>query len=83
MAATGKRYKAEQIVNHLHEIDVMTANGKTVPEACKRIGISEQTYYRWRKVYGGLTATISPRVTGQTQNLARCSNVKGLKLLIS
>jgi putative transposase len=54
MAATGKRYKAEQIVNHLREIDVMTANGKTVPEACKRIGISEQTYYRWRKVYGGL-----------------------------
>jgi putative transposase len=54
MAATGKRYKAEQIVNHLREIDVMTANGKAVPEACKRIGISEQTYYRWRKIYGGL-----------------------------
>ena len=54
MAATGKRYKAEQIVNILREVDVKTANGKTIPEACKQIGISEQTYYRWRKVYGGL-----------------------------
>jgi transposase-like protein len=52
--ATGKRYKAEQIVNMLREIDVKTANGKTIPEACKHAGISEQTYYRWRKVYGGL-----------------------------
>jgi len=52
--ATGKRYKAEQIVNLLREVDVKTANGKTIPEACKQIGISEQTYYRWRKVYGGL-----------------------------
>ena len=52
--ATGKRYKAEQIVNVLREVDVKTANGKTIPEACKQIGISEQTYYRWRKVYGGL-----------------------------
>lgn len=54
MAATGKRYKAEQIVNILREIDVKTANGKTIPEACKQAGISEQTYYRWRKIYGGL-----------------------------
>lgn len=51
---TGKRYKAEQIVNLLREIDVKTANGKTIPEACKQTGISEQTYYRWRKIYGGL-----------------------------
>ena len=51
---TGKRYKAEQIVNMLREIDVKTANGKTIPEACKQAGFSEQTYYRWRKIYGGL-----------------------------
>jgi len=54
MAATGKRFKAEQIVNMLREIDVKTANGKTIPESCKQLGISEQTYYRWRKIYGGL-----------------------------
>jgi putative transposase len=54
MAAVGKRYKAEQIVNLLREIDVLTTSGRNVTEACKQIGISEQTYYRWRKVYGGL-----------------------------
>ena len=54
MSRTGKRYKAEQIVNLLREIDVMTANDQTIPMACKQVGISEQTYYRWRKIYGGL-----------------------------
>jgi hypothetical protein len=50
MAATGKRFKAEQIVNLLREIDVLTANGKTLPEACKQAGISDKSYYRWRKI---------------------------------
>lgn len=54
MATTGKRFKAEQIVNLLREIDVMTANGKPLLEACKKIGISDKSYYRWRKIYGGL-----------------------------
>ena len=50
----GKRYKPEQIVTILCEIDVKTVNGITIPEACKQAEISEQTYYRWRKIYGGL-----------------------------
>lgn len=54
MAALGKRLKAEQIVNLLREIDVMTANGKTLLEACKQAGISDKSYYRYRKIYGGL-----------------------------
>lgn len=54
MAALGKRFKAEQIVNLLREIDVMTTNGKSLLEACKQIGISDKSYYRWRKIYGGL-----------------------------
>ncbi len=54
MAKLGKRYKAEEIVNMLREIDVMSAHGKTLAEACKQSGISEQSYYRWRKMYGGL-----------------------------
>lgn len=48
MAATGKRYQAEQVVNKLREIDVLAANGKTIPEVCKSLAISEQTYYRCR-----------------------------------
>jgi len=49
-----KRYKAEQIVTLLRQIEVGIANGKTTPQACKEVEITVQTYYRWRKEYGGL-----------------------------
>jgi hypothetical protein len=49
-----KRYKAEQIVNLLRQIEVAIANGKPTPQACKEAEITVQTYYRWRKEYGGL-----------------------------
>ena len=49
-----KRFSVEQIINHLREADVLLAQGRTVGEVCRRIGVSEQTYYRWRKEYGGL-----------------------------
>ena len=48
------RYKPEQIVTMLRQIEVGIANGKTTPQACKEAGITVQTYYRWRKEYGGL-----------------------------
>jgi putative transposase len=49
-----KRYKPEQIVNLLRQIEVEIANGKTTPQACKEVEITQQTYYRWRKEFGGL-----------------------------
>jgi transposase-like protein len=49
-----KRYKPEQIVNLLRQIEVAIANGKTTPQACRDAQITAQTYYRWRKEYGGL-----------------------------
>ena len=49
-----KRFKPEQIVNLLRQIEVEIANGKTTPQACKEVEINAQTYYRWRKEYGGL-----------------------------
>jgi putative transposase len=49
-----KKYKAEQIVTLLRQIEVGIANGKTTPQACKEVEITVQTYYRWRKQYGGL-----------------------------
>ena len=49
-----KRYKAEQIVTLLRQIEVGIANGKTTPQVCKEAEITVQTYYRWRKEYGGL-----------------------------
>lgn len=49
-----KRYQAEQIVTLLRQIEVGIANGKTTPQACKEAEVTVQTYYRWRKEYGGL-----------------------------
>jgi transposase-like protein len=49
-----QRYKPEQIVNLLRKIEVEIANGKTTPQAAREVGITEQTYYRWRKEFGGL-----------------------------
>ncbi len=49
-----KRFSVEQIINHLREAEVLLSQGKTVGEVCRRIGVSEQSYYRWRREYGGL-----------------------------
>ena len=49
-----RSYKPEQIVAVLRQIEVQMGNGKTAPQACKEAGIHTQTYYRWRKEYGGL-----------------------------
>src|SRR5438045_9571170 len=49
-----KRYKAEQIVTMLRQIEVSIANGKPTPQAWKEAEITVQTFYRWRKEYGGL-----------------------------
>ena len=49
-----KKHKPEQIVALLRQIEVGIANGKTTPQACREVEITEQTYYRWGKEYGGL-----------------------------
>ena len=49
-----KRLTAEQIIHQLREAEVLLAQGQTVGEICRHIGISEQSYYRWRREYGGL-----------------------------
>jgi transposase-like protein len=49
-----KRYNAEEIIQKLRGADVLLSQGKTVSQACKQIGVSNQTYYRWRKIYGGM-----------------------------
>jgi putative transposase len=52
--ARGRKHTPEQIVSLLRQVEVAVANGKTTPSACREGGITEQTYYRWRKEYGGL-----------------------------
>jgi putative transposase len=57
-----KKHTPEQIVNILRQIEVANANGKTQPVACREAGITEQTFYRWRKEYGGLKADQAKRL---------------------
>ena len=49
-----KRYKAEQIIAMLREAEVEIAQGRTIPWVCKKLEVSEQMYYCWRKEHGGL-----------------------------
>lgn len=49
-----KYFKPEQIIKHLREAEILLGKGGSVGQACKNIGISEQTYYRWRREYGGM-----------------------------
>ena len=64
-----KRFSVEQIINHLREADVLLAQGRTVGEVCRQIGMSEQTYYRWRKEYGGLKVDQAKRLKDlETEN---------------
>ncbi len=48
-----KRHSAEQIVKHLRDADQMIGEGKTIAQVCKKLGVTEVTYYRWRKEYDG------------------------------
>jgi len=49
-----KRYNAEEIIHRLREADVLLGQGETVGQVCKQLGVVEQTYYLWRKAYGGM-----------------------------
>ncbi len=49
-----KHYKAEQIIGMLREAEVLQSQGMTIGEISRKLSITEQTYYRWRKEYGGM-----------------------------
>ena len=57
-----KKYTAEQIIVHLREVEVLCGQGKTIGEAARQIGVTEQTYYRWRKQYGGMNSSDAKRL---------------------
>ena len=66
-----KRYKPEEIVTRLRQIEVGIANGKSTPQACKEAEINTQTYYRWRKEYGGLKTEQAKRMKELEKENAR------------
>ncbi len=49
-----KQFTSEEIIGKLREAEVALAKGRAMPLVCKQIGVTEQTYYRWRREYGGL-----------------------------
>jgi len=71
MGDTGKRYTAEQIVNKLREAEVELAKGQTIPVVAKKLGITDQTYYRWRREYGGLKVDQARRLKELEQENGR------------
>jgi len=66
-----KRYSTEQIIGRLREAEVLLAQGQTVGEVCRGIGVSEQSYYRWRREYGGLKVDQARRLKELEQENAR------------
>lgn len=57
-----KRYGSEQIIGKLREVEILLSKGSTIGEASKKIGVTEQTYYRWRKTYGGMKVEQAKRL---------------------
>jgi len=66
-----KRHTAEEIIGKLREAEVLLAQGRSVAEAAKAIGVTEQSYYRWRREYGGLRADQARRLKEFEQENAR------------
>jgi putative transposase len=57
-----KAFKPEQIINKLREAEVLLSQGLTVAEASRKLGLTEQTYYRWRREYGGMRVEQAKRL---------------------
>ena len=70
-----KRFSPEQVVAKLRRIEVLTAAGKALPRACKEARITDVTYYRWRKEYGGLKADQAKRLKDLERENARLKRV--------
>ena len=70
-----KHFTAEQIISKLREAEVNLSQGTPIAQACKKLGISEQTYYRWRKEYGGLRTDQAKKLREVLKENARLKKV--------
>ena len=68
---TRKRFSPEQIITMLREAEVLLNQSNPVAEVCRKLGVSEQTYYRWRKEYGGMRIDQAKRLKELEQENAR------------
>lgn len=76
----GKRYKPEEIVAELRQVDVLTGQGSTVSAAVRQIGVTDFTYYRWCEEYGGLQ-TIP--ISSGLKNLSRRTSGSGPRTFVA
>ena len=70
-----KSYTSEEIIQHLRTVELETGKGIVVVEACRKIGITEQTYYRWKKEYGGLRVEQAKRLKALEQENQRLKRI--------
>ena len=70
-----KRYSAEQIIRMLREAEVELSRGQTVGAVCKKLGVTTNTYYRWRKEYGGLRVDQAKRLRELERENARLKRI--------
>ena len=66
-----KHHTPEQIIHLLRQAEVELAGGQTVPQVCRKLGVTEQTYYRWRKEYGGIRTDQAKRLKDLERENAR------------
>ena len=66
-----KRFTAEQIIHKLREAEVLLSQGLSTSQMCKKIGVTDQTYYRWRKEYGGMRTDQAKRLKELEKENAR------------
>ena len=71
----GKRYSTEQIVAKLREAEKLQGQGATIPSVRKKLGVSEQTFYRWRTKYGALKEDEAHRLRALEQENARLKRI--------
>ena len=65
------KFTAEQIISKLREVEVLQSSGQSITEVCRQIGIKEQTYYKWRKEYGGMRVDQAKRLKEMEQENSR------------
>ena len=70
-----KKYTAEQIITKLRKAEIELGQGRTTPDVCKKLGIAVQTYYRWRKEYGGLRVDQAKRLKQLEQENNRLKKI--------
>lgn len=70
-----KRYTPEEIIQHLRTVELETGKGVAVLDACRKLGITEQTYYRWKKEYGGLRVDQAKRLKALEQENLRLKRI--------